>query len=51
MRLRIGIVTAGEVAIVRRNDGVLFALLHVLTIPLTDAGTARIGQDDTTDLA
>lgn len=39
------IVTTSEVSVVGRNDGVWFALLDVLSVPLTDAGTASIGQD------
>lgn len=44
MRCWIGVIASGEVPVVRRNDGVLFALLHVATIPLADAWAAGIGQ-------
>lgn len=44
------IVTAGEVTVVGRDDGVGFALLHVLAIPLTNAGAASVGKNDTTEL-
>ena len=46
---RIGVVTAGEITIIGSDDGVGFALLHVTTIPLADARTARIGKDDAAD--
>ena len=32
---RVGIVTASKVSVVGRNDGVGFAFLDILTIPLT----------------
>ena len=51
MRGRVGVVATGEVAIVRGDDGILLPLLHVLAVPLADAGTARVGQDDTAKLA
>jgi len=47
---RVAIVTTGEVAVVGRDNGVDLALLDVLTIPLADARTASVGQNDTTEL-
>ena len=47
----VGVVTGREVAVVRRDDRVLLALLHVLTVPLTDAGTASVGQNGSAELA
>ncbi len=46
---RVGVVTTGEVTVVGRDDRVGFALLDVLAIPLTDARTAGVGKDDTTE--
>ena len=46
----VGVVTAREVTVVGRDDGVGLTLLHVLTVPLTDAGTAGVGEDDTAEL-
>ncbi|KNC29425.1 hypothetical protein FF38_06588 [Lucilia cuprina] len=46
---RVGIITTGEVTIVRGDNGVLVALLNVLTIPLTNAGPAGVSQDGTTE--
>ena len=50
MRGRVGIVTTGEVTVVRRDDRVLLALLHVLTVPLADAGSASVGQHGAAEL-
>lgn len=47
---RVGIVTSGEVTVVRRDDGVGLTLLDILTIPLTNAGSASVGKDDTSEL-
>jgi hypothetical protein len=47
---RVGIVTASEVTVVGSDDRVLLTLLDVLTIPLTNAGTASVGKDNTTSL-
>jgi hypothetical protein len=47
----IGVVAGREVAVVRRHDAVLFALLLVLTIPLPDARATGVGQDKTPKLA
>lgn len=41
--LGVSIVTLGEVSVVRRDNGVLLALLFG-AVPLADAGAARIGQ-------
>jgi hypothetical protein len=46
----VGVVTSGEVTVVRRQDGVGLTLLDVLTVPLTDARTASVGKNDTTEL-
>jgi hypothetical protein len=43
----VGIVTTGEVTVVRRDDGVGLTLLDILTIPLSNARTAGVGKDDT----
>jgi hypothetical protein len=45
----VGVITTGEVTVVRGNNGVLVALLDVLTIPLTNAGTASVGKDNTSE--
>ena len=39
-----------EVSVVAGDDGVLLSLLHVLSVPLTDAGAAGVGQHDSTEL-
>ena len=50
MRGRIGIVPSGEVPVVAGDDGVLLSHLHVLPVPLPDAGPTGVGQDHTPDL-
>jgi len=45
--LGVSIVTSSEVTVVGGNDGVLGALGDILTIPLTNAGTASVGKNDT----
>lgn len=47
---RVGIVTASEVTVVGGDDRVRLALLDVPAIPLTDARTAGVGEDDTAKL-
>lgn len=47
VRGRVGVVATSEVAVVRSDDRVLLAFLDIATIPLTDAGAASVGQDDT----
>lgn len=47
----IGVVSAGEITIVRRDDGVLRALRDILTSPLTDAWTTGISKNQTTEFA
>lgn len=47
---RVGVVTASEVTVVGGDDGVGLALLHVLTVPLSNARTAGVGEDNTTEL-
>ena len=44
----VSVVTAGEVTVVRGDDGVSLSLLDVLPIPLTDTRTTRIGKYETT---
>ena len=44
VRRRIGVVARRKVAVVRRHDRVLLALLHVLPVPLADARAARVRQ-------
>lgn len=46
---RVGIVTTGEVTVVGRDDRVGSTLLDILAIPLTDARTAGVGKNDTTE--
>ena len=43
----VGVVTTGEVPVVARHDGVLLSLLHVLSVPLTDARTTSVSEDNT----
>lgn len=47
----VGVITTGEVTVVRGNNGVLVALLDVLTVPLTNAGSASVSEDNTTKVA
>ena len=42
----VGVVTASEIPVVASDDGVLLSLLDVLSIPLTNAGTAGISKDN-----
>ena len=42
----VGVVASGEVAVEGGDNGVLFALLGILAVPLADAGTARVRHDD-----
>ena len=44
---RVGVVTASEVTVVGGDDGVGITLLHVLTVPLTNARATGVSQDDT----
>jgi len=46
----VGVVTASEVTVVGRDDGVGLTLLHILAVPLTNAGTAGVGENDTAKL-
>lgn len=46
----VGVVTRGEVTVVRRDDRVLLALLDIATVPLANAGTASICEHHTTEL-
>ena len=45
----VGIVTTGEVTVVGRDDRVGLTLLHILTVPLSNARTTGVGKDDTTE--
>lgn len=45
--LGVRIVSASEVSVVRRNNGVLLALLDVSSIPLSDTGATSVGKHDT----
>lgn len=45
----VGVVTSSEVSVEGSDDGVLLALLSVLSVPLTNAWTARVGHDNTAD--
>ena len=40
----VGVVPAGEVAVVAGDDGVSLSLLHILSVPLPDARATGIGQ-------
>lgn len=46
----VGIVSAGEVTVVRGDDGVSLALLDILSVPLTDTGSTSVGKNDTADV-
>ena len=48
--LGVGVVTAGEVTVVRRQDGVGSSLGNISAIPLTNAGSAGVGKDNTAEL-
>lgn len=48
--LRVGVISPGKVSIVAGDDGVLLSLLYVLSVPLSDAGTAGVGQHQPTYL-
>ena len=47
MRCRVSVVAASKVAVVRGDDAVLGALLDVLTVPLANARSARVSEDET----
>lgn len=47
---RVAVVTTGEVTVVRRDDGVSLTLLDIATIPLANARTAGVSEDDTAEL-
>jgi len=49
MGSRVAVIPLGEVPVVGGDDGVLDTLLHVLTLPLSDARTAGIAQHDATE--
>lgn len=49
--IRVAVVAATEVSVVRSQDSVAGALGHaVLSLPLTNTGTTGVGEDDTTSL-
>lgn len=50
VRSRIRIITASEVTVVGSDDGVNLAFLDVLSVPLANARSASVGQDDTTNI-
>ena len=50
MRLWVSIISSSEVPVVAGDDGVLLSLLDVLSAPLTNARTASIRQDQTTNV-
>ena len=41
----LGIISAGEVTVVRVDNGVLLALLDILTVPLANAGSTSVSQN------
>ena len=45
----VGVVSSSEVSVEGSDDGVLLALLGVLSVPLTNAWTARVRHDNTAD--
>ena len=45
----VGVVAAGEVPVVGGDDGVGLALLDVLPVPLTNAGSASIGKNNASE--
>lgn len=47
----IGIITSGEVSIVRSYDGVFVSLLHILSVPLSNTRSTSIGQHSTAELS
>src|SRR5439155_9284158 len=49
-RLRITVVAPAEISIERRDDRIGFTRRNIFTLPLTDAGSASIRQNDAADL-
>ena len=45
----VGVIAAGKVPVVGGDDGVGFALLDVLPVPLTDARSACICKNDASE--
>ena len=43
----VGVVTASEVPVVAGDDRVLLPLLHVLSVPLTNARSTGVSEDNT----
>lgn len=41
----VGVVSTGEVTIIRGDNSVFVSFLDVLSVPLTDAGSAGVGKD------
>lgn len=50
MGCRIGIIAANKVTVVWGDDSILLSFLHVLTVPLANAGATGIGQHSPTKL-
>lgn len=51
MRGWIRVISSSEITVIRRDDSVLVAFLDVLTVPLADAGTARVRQDGAAEIS
>lgn len=47
---RVAVVATSEVTVIGRKNRVGLALLNILTVPLSDAGTAGVRENDTTEL-
>ena len=43
----VGVVSASEVPVVAGDDRVLLPLLHVLSVPLTNARSTGVSEDNT----
>ena len=46
----VGVVSSGEVSVVRRDDRVDLSLLNILSVPLTDTWSTSVGKDDTSNV-
>merc|ERR1719239_366672 len=46
----VSVITTCEVSVVAGNNGVLLPLLHILSVPLTNAGPAGVSEHDTPEL-
>ncbi|RUS89006.1 hypothetical protein EGW08_003253, partial [Elysia chlorotica] len=47
----VGIITPCEVTVVRRDDGILLSLFHILSVPLSNARATGVGQNNTANVA